>query len=192
RFENNGDDILVVPKSAIGQANQISSDFSQFPTDGILGLAFPSIDEEKSDPILFNAYKQGLLDKPIFSVYLEERGHVENVVAGAITYGGLDTEHCSPDVDYVDLTSEDYYQFKINSFSFGTAESSDGWQVISDTGTTIIVAPPEIFNVLADAAGANASGSIDCNASFDDFKLTISGKEYTIPAKQLILDEGNG
>uniref|UniRef100_A0A914PTN9 Peptidase A1 domain-containing protein n=1 Tax=Panagrolaimus davidi TaxID=227884 RepID=A0A914PTN9_9BILA len=192
RFENDGDDVLVVPKSAIGQANQISSDFGQFPTDGILGLAFPSIDEEKSDPVLFNAYKQGLLDKPIFTIYLEERGHVENVIAGAITYGGLDTEHCSSDVDYVDLTSEDWYQFKVDSVSLGTAKSSDGWQVISDTGTTLIVAPPEIFNLLANAAGANANGSIDCNASFDDLKLTISGKEYTVPAKQLILDEGNG
>uniref|UniRef100_A0A914YD27 Peptidase A1 domain-containing protein n=1 Tax=Panagrolaimus superbus TaxID=310955 RepID=A0A914YD27_9BILA len=190
RFGSPDDEALVVPNSAIGQATKVYSGIGPDAADGILGLAFPSIDEEKSDPILFNAFKQGLLDKPIFTVYLQERGPKKNVPGGFITYGGLDTEHCSPDVDYVDLTSATYYQFKMDSVSLGTTKFSDGWQVISDTGTTMIYAPEEISRQLTIAAGAKADGSIDCNASFDDLKLTIGGKEYSVPAKQLILDEG--
>uniref|UniRef100_A0A914Z4W4 Peptidase A1 domain-containing protein n=1 Tax=Panagrolaimus superbus TaxID=310955 RepID=A0A914Z4W4_9BILA len=191
RLGDVGADQLVVPKSAVGQATELAALFANFPLDGILGLAFPSIDNEKADPILFTAFKQGLLDKPIFTVYLQERGHEQNVPGGVITYGGLDTEHCSPDVDYVNLTSASWYEFKMDEFSMGTATSSDGWQVISDTGTTMIIAPSEIYAQMAQAAGVKDDGTIDCNASFDDLKLTINGKEYTVPAKQLILHEDN-
>uniref|UniRef100_A0AC34FAV0 Peptidase A1 domain-containing protein n=1 Tax=Panagrolaimus sp. ES5 TaxID=591445 RepID=A0AC34FAV0_9BILA len=188
---NVGEEQIVVQKAAVGQATQLSAQFAHDPINGILGLAFPSIDDEKADPVLFTAFQQGLLDKPIFTVYLQERGDQENVPGGVITYGGLDAEHCSPDVDYVNLTAATWYEFKMDSFSMGNAKSSDGWQVISDTGTTMILAPMEIHAQLAQAAGVKEDGTIDCDATFDDLKLTINGKEYTVPAKQLILHEDN-
>uniref|UniRef100_A0A914PXW7 Peptidase A1 domain-containing protein n=1 Tax=Panagrolaimus davidi TaxID=227884 RepID=A0A914PXW7_9BILA len=74
----------------------------------------------------------------------------------------------------------------------GSKESSDGWQVISDTGTTMMIVPTDVYAQLAEAASAHADGKIDCDAKFDDLKLTIGGKVYTIPAKQLVLHEPNG
>lgn len=38
--------------------------------DGLLGLAFPSIAKKHARPPFFNMIKQGLLEKPLFSIYL--------------------------------------------------------------------------------------------------------------------------
>jgi hypothetical protein len=59
------------------------------------------------------------LDQPIFTVYLEERGDIDNVPGGYITYGGLDTTHCGAVIAYQPLSSATYFQFKIDGVSLG-------------------------------------------------------------------------
>ena len=189
-----GEKKLVVPKSAVGQATQLAPSFHGTlvgdSINGILGLAFKANDVAGADPVLINAMNQGLLDEPIFTVYYHARGDEVNVPGGSITYGGLDTEHCSKDVDYVPLTEEKWYKFKLDSVSYGSVSSSDGWPAISDTGTTAITVPINIFAQIAKNISFNNDGTIDCNTKIEDLKLTINGKEYTVPAELLMLHIG--
>uniref|UniRef100_A0A170WZC2 Cathepsin d (Lysosomal aspartyl protease) n=1 Tax=Triatoma infestans TaxID=30076 RepID=A0A170WZC2_TRIIF len=62
---------LEIQNQTFVEATQVEGfDVAEF--DGLLGLAFPSIAKKHARPPFFNMIKQGLLDKPVFSVYFEE------------------------------------------------------------------------------------------------------------------------
>ncbi|VDM67209.1 unnamed protein product, partial [Strongylus vulgaris] len=103
---------LVIPDSVFGLAEHISPNFKKSAMDGVLGLAFSSISEIKGGPPLLNAVKRGLLEQPIFTVWLAKRGLRDGVYGGQFTYGGLDTEHCGPVIAYEPLTSASHWRFK--------------------------------------------------------------------------------
>lgn len=49
--------------------------------------------------------------------------------------GGLDTENCNSNVEYVPLSSATYWQFYVSSLTVNDgATFSSGYEVISDTG----------------------------------------------------------
>lgn len=48
---------------------------------------------------LLNAIQQGLLDDPLFTVYLEKHGFTSNVPGGRFTYGAVDIDNCGPVID---------------------------------------------------------------------------------------------
>lgn len=62
---------------------------------------------------------QGVIQNAMFTVYLQERGPYENVHGGYITYGDVDRTHCGPVIGYYPLTSDAYFQFKIDGARFG-------------------------------------------------------------------------
>jgi hypothetical protein len=188
---------LLIPTTTFGQATYENSLMVDDPSfDGILGLAFTSLAVDNVIPPVINAINQGLLDQPIFTVYLEERGDVDNVPGGYITYGGLDTTHCGAVIAYQPLSSATYFQFKIDGVSLGSYSDNKGWQVISDTGTSFLGGPDGVIDKLAKAAGATYSAQdetyyIDCKANSGDFNIVIGGKTYAISSKQMIVDAGN-
>ncbi|KAK6011202.1 hypothetical protein OSTOST_23724 [Ostertagia ostertagi] len=104
--------------------------------------------------VFINAVDQGLVDQPIFTVFLEHVGAQDNVYGGVYTYGGLDTTNCGPVLAYQPLSSATYYQFKLSAVASGTYSSAKGWQAISDTGTSLLAAPTSIASAIADANGA--------------------------------------
>jgi len=197
RFGDAGTDQLIVPKTTFGQATSIASFFADDPVDGILGLAFTSLAVDNVVPPLINANNQGLLDKPLFTVFLEERGSAANVPGGVYTYGGLDTQNCGDVIAYQPLSSATYFQFKMDKIGVGSYSSSKGWDVISDTGTSFMGGPQDVTDAIANAVGATyddfyGTYFIDCNAKFDGIAITIGGKDYSIDAKQVIVDAGDG
>jgi hypothetical protein len=197
RFGDAGGDQLVVPKTTFGQATSIASFFAQDPIDGILGLAFQTLAVDNVKPPLVEAIDQGLLDQPLFTVYLQEKGNVDNVRGGVYTYGGLDSAHCSSDVTYVPLSSATYFQFRMDAIGIGSYSSKQGWDVISDTGTSFIGGPQDVVDAMANAVGATyddfyGTYFIDCNANVGQTQITIGGQQYAIDAKQVLVDAGNG
>jgi hypothetical protein len=202
RFGDAGTEQLVVPNTTFGQANQIDLFFEeQDPIDGILGLAFQTLAVDNVVPPLINAINQGLLDQPIFTVYLTEDGPVDNQPGGVFTYGGLDHKHCDSQVVYQTLSSATYFQYPIGSVTVGSqVQSCSGsgcpWQAISDTGTSFIAAPQVISDNIADIVNAMWDDNdgvyyIECNWKADPVQIAIGSQTYTIPAKQLIIPTGN-
>lgn len=134
---------LEVPTSTFGQATSIAAFFANDPIDGILGLAFQSISEDDVPPILVNAYSEGKLDKPLFTVrcplemslerclvkvYLQEKGNSANGgIGGVYTYGAIDTTNCGPVIAYQPLSSATYYQFEVTKFALSSFSQSGSW-----------------------------------------------------------------
>jgi len=196
RFGDAGTPQLTVPKTLFGQATQISSDFSGDATDGILGLAFTSLAVDQVVPPLINAINQGLLDQPLFTVYLQHRGALDNVAGGVFTYGAIDTTNCGPIMAYQPLSSATYFQFQMASISLGGYTKTGTAEVISDTGTSFIGGPQTVTDALANAVGAtydNQNGVywIDCNYSKTTFDITIGTTKYSIQPVNYIVSVGN-
>ncbi|CAB3397939.1 unnamed protein product [Caenorhabditis bovis] len=197
RFGAVGEDQLEVPSTTFGIATRISADFKNDATDGILGLAFTSLAVDGVVPPLINAINQNLLDQPLFTVWLEHRGSLNNVGGGVFTYGAIDTTDCGAIVGYQPLSSATYYQFKASGFALGSYSNSKNVEVISDTGTSFLGGPQDVVDGLAKAAGAtydyfNEVYFIDCKAQPGTLDITIGGNVYSIKPVNYIVDAGNG
>ncbi|MFH4983368.1 hypothetical protein AB6A40_010077 [Gnathostoma spinigerum] len=118
---------------------------------------------------------------------------------GLLTYGGFDNEHCEKDIKYVPLSSRTYWQFEMKGFKIGALELEEEYQVISDTGTSWIGVPSDVFFRIAIAIGARydyRSGflTIDCEKQRKGHTISIKldGVTLKIPPIEYILDLGLG
>ncbi|EYB84822.1 hypothetical protein Y032_0309g2068 [Ancylostoma ceylanicum] len=164
----------------------------QFRFDGMLGLAFEEIAVGQVTPPFHRAVQLGLLDQPIFTVFLKQVGREENVYGGTITYGGVDVEHCEQPVIYEPLTLPLWWQFKVKGVSTGRLNVKMDWEAVSDTSTNLIVGPPGLVKVIAMENGAQYSSFyrlyfISCDAT-PVVKLTIGGNQYTLTAANLLVE----
>jgi hypothetical protein len=56
----------------------------------------------------------GLVDKPIFTIWIKkDGGQTQGENGGQITYGDVDNEHCAKDITYVSLSSQSLWEFNI-------------------------------------------------------------------------------
>jgi Tfp pilus assembly protein PilV len=188
---------LSVKQQTFGLAEGIADVFGYQPTDGILGLAWPSIAEDNVTPVMQNLLPQ--LDKPLFTVWLDRRVKIsDGGNGGLITYGATDTKNCDTKWNYVPLTAETYWQFQITGFKVGTSKSTRTQDAISDTGTSWLGAPQDQVNDIVTATNAQYDDVdgvyvVDCNAkNLPDIVFTIGGHQYSIPSTEYVIDLGLG
>ncbi|XGW05163.1 hypothetical protein V3C99_015943 [Haemonchus contortus] len=196
RFGAPGTKQLVVPGTVFGQASTIAEFFADNPISGILGMGFKELAVEGVNPPFQRAVDLGLVNKPIFTVFLERKGEQTDVPGGVYTYGDIDTTNCGPVIDYQPLISANYWQFKMSGFVSGKVASNKGWRVISDTGTSLIAAPRALAEQIAKVNGAKFDPTndvflIDCGSK-PTLELLIGNKKYEIQSENLIVPAGNG
>ncbi|KAL3074326.1 hypothetical protein niasHS_015156 [Heterodera schachtii] len=174
---------LTIPKAFIGQAISMGKFFRDLPIDGIFGLAF----------------KQGKLEKPMFTVFLESEGiDAVNKRGGTFTWGGMDEQNCGPIIGWTPLTHQAYYEFEIQGVAYGSKSLSKKKQkVISDTGTSLIIGSRSIVKSLANSIGGmrwdseNGLFLLPCDKHFEPLIFTINGKAYPMARETLVINAGD-
>jgi hypothetical protein len=187
-----GDANLCFMTQVFGMANIIAPFFANQPIDGILGLGWPAISVDHVVPPMQNLLPT--LDMPLFTVYLARVGAQDNVRNGGLyTYGAIDTTNCATQVTYVPLTSETYWQFLMTGVSVGSYSQTHNWQVISDTGTSLVAAPQAVVSGIAGVLHGTYNGQyglymVPCSAAATapNVMFTIGGMQYTIPPMEYI------
>ncbi|KAI6216645.1 CRE-ASP-1 protein [Aphelenchoides fujianensis] len=146
---------LTVSNQTFGAANGIAEDFGYFPFDGIFGLGRPSNAFDDVTPPFQNVMNQ--LDQKLFTVWLDR--HLkpsQGLAGGSITFGALDAKNCDiSNVFYTPVTSSDYWQFQVTSFSVGSYSNGVAATANSETGTAMIFGPDNDINAIVDASGAS-------------------------------------
>jgi hypothetical protein len=183
---------LCLSQQRFGQATSIASFFAEQPIDGICGMAFKAISQERVTPPVIALMPQ--LDEQMFQVWMTAVGAAEKT-GGQFTFGAYDTEHCSQDITYVPLTSDTYYEYKMDKVCAGSycaSGTSGSFKVISDTGTSLVGGPSADIRQIASQVGATYNSNyesymIDCNANSPDITFYIDGKEYPVTAKNYII-----
>jgi hypothetical protein len=187
-----GETDLCVDQQTFGQATEMGVQARQ-PLDGILGMAFPTLSTEHTNPLFLNLINNGAVKNPFFTVWLTmvkptpmgEKG-------GQFTFGDYDHEHCAVEGQWVKLSSATWWEFNMDSITVD-GKKFPGGSAISDTGTSFLIGPSSTIDGIAEKYGATNQGGlwkIDCDAQLEDLVLTINGTDYAIRSKNMIVDFG--
>ncbi|ODA83683.1 hypothetical protein RJ55_02198 [Drechmeria coniospora] len=148
--------------------------------DGLMGLAFSNLNTVKPQrQKTFFENVRATLSEPLFTADLR------NNSTGAYTFGVIDASKFNGSLTWIPVnTTRGFWQFSSERFAVGgepSQNASSGGQAIADTGTTLILADPNIVQgYYSRVPGArnsdNAGGvTVPCNAKLPDLDLDIGG-----------------
>lgn len=191
---------ITVKDQTFGEATSLANFFSCQALDGIMGLGYPGLSSMKATPVINNMISQGLLDSPLFSVWMT-RESKEGDVGGEISVGAIDTTKYTGEISWQPVTQQLYWMTKMDGVSVGTVnlKPTGGYKVISDTGTSLLAGPASAIKSIATALGGVYQSTyglyfVDCNTSKrDPIQLIFQGKIFEIGANSYILplEEGS-
>ncbi|XP_011189404.2 lysosomal aspartic protease-like [Zeugodacus cucurbitae] len=159
--------------------------------DGIFGMGYQEISNDNVVPPFYNLYKQGLVEKPVFSFYLTRDGTASQ--GGVLTLGGIDSNHYEGAITYVPVSSQGYWQFNVDTVYIGGSEFSSGDSAIADTGTSLVAVPYYLYGYVQELIGAepNYDGQyfVDCSqvASLPIVSFTIAGTTFSLEGSDYIV-----
>ncbi|KAI6177400.1 Eukaryotic aspartyl protease [Aphelenchoides bicaudatus] len=191
---------ITIKQQLFIDVDSMAEVFGYFPIDGTFGLGWQSMAIDDVVPPFFNMIPQ--LDQPIFTTWLDR--HIkpaENAIGGQITFGAFDSDNCDADITYAPLTQEGYWQYAVDSFSFGKYANKQPVEAISDTGTSFIYGPVDDVDQIIAITSATydfTTGlyTVPCDAyeSLPDLVFKVNGKNLNVPLVETIVDLelGNG
>lgn len=196
---------VTVKSQTFGEATTLPGiTFAMAKFDGLLGMGFDTISVDHAKTPFQNMVEQKLVKEPVFSFYLN-RDQTKSP-GGEIIFGGIDENYFTGNITYTPVTSEGYWQFKMDKVTMdnvGDDKSSvvvceNGCQAIADTGTSLIAGPKEEVKKLNEAIGAIPIPGGEyvlplCDsASMPDLVFTIEGKQFSLKPEQYTLKIAQG
>lgn len=166
---------------------ELDDHFDDVAFDGILGMGYQSLAVDNVAPPFYNMYQQGLIDNPVFSFYLARDG--TSNLGGELIFGGSDPSLYSGILNYVPVSTEDYWQFTMTSATFDGITICTNCQAVADTGTSLLMAPIDAYTAIYDRLNIIADGLIDCS-EVDDLpvlKLYIGGAMLGVPPSAYVI-----
>ena len=140
---------ITLDNFTFAEATQITGKvFEHLPVDGIFGLS-PSNKFNPMDSPLEAIMKRGLIEEPIFSLYLngEPNGMPYSPQAGELVLGRVDPDHYEGEITYVPVTPTGLWQFQLSGISVRMPYDNETnletgcdttCAAIVDTGTALI------------------------------------------------------
>lgn len=166
---------LSVQSQAVEAAKKVSAQFAKGANDGLLGLAFSSINTVK--PTKQKTWFDNIassLDAPVFTADLKHN-EPGSYIFGAVPSAAKDILYAPVD------SSQGFWQFETS------AGGSETFNAIADTGTTLLLASSQI----ADAYYKGVDGAaidqeqggyvFDCSTKLPDFTFTVGQGNITVP-----------
>uniref|UniRef100_A0A8C2U794 Cathepsin D n=1 Tax=Coturnix japonica TaxID=93934 RepID=A0A8C2U794_COTJA len=184
---------LKIKNQIFGEAvKQPGITFIAAKFDGILGMAFPRISVDKVTPFFDNVMQQKLIEKNIFSFYLNRDPTAQP--GGELLLGGTDPKYYSGDFSWVNVTRKAYWQVHMDSVDVanGLTLCKGGCEAIVDTGTSLITGPTKEVKELQSAIGAKplikGQYVIPCEkiSSLPVVTLMLGGKPYQLTGEQYV------
>ncbi|WOO78964.1 Vacuolar protease A [Vanrija pseudolonga] len=185
---------LTIKKQDFAEATKepgLAFAFGKF--DGILGLGYDTISVNHIVPPFYNAINQGLLDEPVFAFRLGS----SDQDGGEATFGGIDKDAFTGKITYLPVRRKGYWEVELEGIVFGDDELElENTGAAIDTGTSLIVLPTDLAEMLNKEIGAekswNGQYTIDCAKipSLPDLTFKFAGKEFPISAEDYTLNAG--
>ncbi|KAL3096436.1 hypothetical protein niasHT_028672 [Heterodera trifolii] len=178
----------------IMEVNQATT-FVHTKADGILGMAYPAISVQKLATVFNNLVEQKEVEEPVFAFWLNRDPSSD--FGGQMTVGGMDKRRFVEPINYVPVTRQTYWQFKMDSVTGGQNGKSkiacrNGCQAIADTGTSLITGPQKDVEAIQKYIGATelAQGeyTLPCDSveQLPHISFNIGGKAYTLTGKDYV------
>ncbi|PNP40557.1 endothiapepsin precursor [Trichoderma gamsii] len=177
---------LTVKSQAVESAQQVSAQFAQGNNDGLLGLAFSSINTVKptQQKTWFDSIS-GSLDAPLFVADLRHE------TPGSYIFGAIPSDASNVLYAPVD-NSQGFWQFSTSSDIGGS------FSAIADTGTTLLLASDDLVsayyqNVQGAREDQQQGGYVfDCSTTLPDFTFTVGDGKITVPGSLINYGQASG
>ncbi|KAF7316715.1 Acid protease [Mycena chlorophos] len=180
---------IVATKQYFSPVTTLSSEFSDDPADGILGLAFPAISNLNENPFFYTADSDGSVPTNEFGFKLASSG-------SELYLGGANDDLYSGDIEFNEVdSSQGFWQIPGASAKVGSKTAVSGFDTIIDSGTTIMYGPPSAVKALyAKVSGAKLFDSSNGYYSFPcssppEISFNYGGKDWTISADNINLGQ---
>ncbi|CAG9858146.1 unnamed protein product [Phyllotreta striolata] len=182
---------ITVTDQLFGEAtDEVGNSFNMGHFDGILGMGYNSL-VRKPKTVLANLIAQNADLSPIFSFFLNR--DTDGKIGGELTIGGADPRYYKGEFTYLAVSTQEYWQIKIDKISVGSGAFCAGsCNAIVDTGTSFITGPKEEIEKLQNAIGSKSYRGtyyVDCNkvASLPDVDFVLNGKTFTLKSKDYVV-----
>ncbi|XP_074585513.1 aspartic proteinase-like [Curcuma longa] len=156
-------EVVAKDQIFIETTREVGPTFLLAKFDGIVGLGFQEISVENAPPLWSTMLKQGLIEKEIFSFWLNRNADDAN--GGELVFGGVDPNHYKGNHTYVPVTRKGYWQFEMGDFLIAgesTGYCSGGCAAIVDSGTSLLAGPTTVIAQVNHAIGAEGIVSTEC------------------------------
>lgn len=204
---------LTIENQSIELAKKLSSAFQQDTGDGLLGLAFGSINTVKPNPVktpVDNLIAQEDIPKSaeLFTCYLGSWRDTADPDKGEsfYTFGFIadDLTETTGEISYADVDkSQGFWNVKSETYTInGKQATQSGNTAIMDTGTTLALVSDEVCKAVYGAIEGATYDSTQQGWTFPSkttadhlptISLAIGDKEFTIAKEDLgFADAGNG
>ncbi|KAK1758822.1 penicillopepsin [Echria macrotheca] len=172
---------VTVPNQAVELATAVSQSFiDDMPNNGLLGLAFSSINTVKPQPQkTFFDNVMPTLAEPVFTADLRPNA------VGAYEFGRIDSTKFTGQMAWVPVNSSDgFWQFPTSGFAVGNTANpvrTATSQAIADTGTTLMLVSQDVADgyysqVPGAKNDATAGGiTVPCDATLPDLFVDVGG-----------------
>lgn len=176
----------TVRGQAVELANKVSRAFVEQGSDGLVGLAFNSINTvQPQQQLTFFENAKASLSAPLFAAYLPYKAN------GAYDFGYTDSSKYTGSIVYTAVNSQNgFWEYPSTSYKVGsTTYSQSGFTGLSDTGTTLILMSDSVvsnyYNAVSGASYDSAQGgyTFPCSATLPTLSIAIGSSGYaTIPS----------
>ncbi|KAF8480127.1 acid protease [Russula ochroleuca] len=170
---------LTAKSQTLGAATQYSASLSpdQFPSDGLMGMAFQSISQYNAPPLFQTLISEGVVTSQVFGTKFAASG-------SELFIGGTNSALYTGSFTYIPLTVEAAWQATFTSISVNGKSVVGSTAAIFDTGTALIIGDPTgiaaIFNSIS-GAQAVGDGSYTIPCSFNTpISFNVGGKAVSI------------
>ena len=193
----------------IEAAKKLSSEFASGPGDGLLGLAWPSINTvqpKAAQPPVQNMISQGVIPQGLFTAHLSSyRDASSKDGNNYYTFGGIDSSvpgANSPYYTNVD-NSQGFWMFDSTTASVnGQSIDRSNNTAIADTGTTLALVDDQTVEAIYNAIPGSSYNDEQQGYVFPQtvtpdqlpiVKFAVGGQEFAIPKESLAFaDVGDG
>ncbi|KAH8401633.1 hypothetical protein KR009_006933 [Drosophila setifemur] len=188
----------TVRVAGLGIEDQLFAEATEMPGpiflaakfDGIFGLAYRSISMQRIKPPFYAMMEQGLLLRPVFSVYLNRKGSKEG---GALFLGGSNPDYYRGNFTYVPVSHRAYWQVKMEAATIRDLElCQHGCEVIIDTGTSFLALPYEQAILINESIGGKPTAygqfSIPCDkvSSLPRITFRLGGRNFFLEGHEYV------
>lgn len=165
---NYADDVTVAGLTSPNQtliSVSTAVGFTELDADGIIGMAFTSIAQDKGTTFMENLIAQGSVTADEFGVYL---GRIASGTEddSELTLGGRDSTKYTGDFVTVPVSLQEYWQIALDRVTVDgkTGGLDTPGQAAIDTGTTVVLAPTtaakEIMNKIPGTFSFKLEGEV--------------------------------
>ncbi|KAL9101059.1 MAG: hypothetical protein Q9163_003633 [Psora crenata] len=178
----------TVDAQAVELASTISSQFVRDQSDGLLGLAFSSIntvtpDQQKT--FFDNAVSS--LSSPLFTVDLK-KGQ-----PGTYDFGFIDDSKHTDEITYTAVdNSQGFWAFTTSAYRVGDGPlQTENIKSIADTGTSLLLLQDDVVDAYWAAVEGAESSQIEggyvfpCDATLPDITLQVEGYAAVVPGSYM-------